>query len=92
MGSTFPPANFFHKMHLCLFSDQNSDFFPKITLMSDPEGGLSSGQSFSSNMKGFIVAGLQYFYCLLTLHGLDGHFENGVLLTEQPLHHRAKLA
>ncbi|TNN66587.1 hypothetical protein EYF80_023121 [Liparis tanakae] len=43
-------------------------------------------------MKGFIVVIAEYFPCLLTLHRLHSNFESSVLLSQQPLHHRAKLA
>jgi len=42
-------------------------------------------------MKGFIVVTAEYFYSLLTLHSLDSNFENRLLLSQQPFHHRAKL-
>lgn len=44
VGSTFPSANIFYKLRLCLFSDQKLNFSPPQHLLtSDPEGHLSNG-------------------------------------------------
>lgn len=54
-------------------------------------GGLVYQMACVPKMKGFIVVIAEYFYCLLTLHSLDSNFENRLLLSQQPFHHRAKL-
>lgn len=61
------------------------------TLVDFWPGGLSMKWPVFPKMKGFIVMISECFCCLLTLHSLDSNFEDRLLLSQQPFHHRAKL-
>lgn len=76
---------------LSLFWLKNRNFWPQHLLTSDP-GGLTIKWLVLPKKKGFIVMISKHSYCLLTLHSLDSNFENRLLLSQQPFHHRAKLS
>lgn len=90
MGSTLSSTNIFHKLRLCLFSDQKFKFLPQ-TLVKFQARGAVYQMACVPKMKGLIVVIAEYFCSLLTLHSLDSHFENRLLLSQQPFHHGAKL-